>query len=425
MQITTGTMSLFRGYLPRGVKFSRNARMFLLSTLIDGLAFAGTGLFFNLYILAQGYNRQFLGLVNTLQYLLGLLLGIPLGILADRIGFKRSMLFGMFVYFITFTVVVVTPSAPVLLLAISVFGIGYTLYYLSTTPLMRAISGNEERTYLFSLNFGLSTLAGAGGSLLAGQLPGWFASALRVSAEGALAYRAVLLASLAAGSFSILPVLFIRENRPPAPEESGSNVFGNALRALRTPMVRRLALPNFLIGIGAAILIQYMNVFFRAKFSIANSWLGVLFSLSAILTAAGTIAGPRLSEKLGGKVRVIAAAQGLSIVFLLLLGFWPGLLLAGFAFVVRGMLMNMATPLYSAFAMEQAPESAKGLVSSVLFLTTQIGWSFGPFVSGFVQDRWGFTPLFISTAIFYALAAAATFAFFKGIREPRDWPASG
>ena len=425
MQITTGTMQLIRGYLPRGVKFSRNARMFLLSTLIDGLAFAGTQLFFNLYILAQGYNRQFLGLVNGMQYLLGLLLGLPLGVLADRIGFKRAMLLGMFVYFITFTVVVVTPSAPVLLLAISVYGIGYTLYYLSTTPLMRAISGNEERTYLFSLNFGLSTLAGAGGSLLAGQLPGWFASALRVSAEGALAYRAVLLASLAAGSFSILPLLFIRENRPPATEDPGSNVFGNALQALRTPMVRRLALPNFLIGIGAAILIPYMNVFFRTKFAISNSWLGVLFSLSALMTAAGTIAGPRLSENLGGKVRAVVAVQAVSVVFLLLLGFWPGLLLAGCAFVVRGMLMNMATPLYSAFAMEQAPESAKGLVSSVLFLTWQTGFSFGPFVSGFVQDRWGFTPLFITTAIVYALAAAATFAFFKGIREPRESPGSG
>ncbi|MGD0575077.1 MAG: MFS transporter [Anaerolineales bacterium] len=425
MRITTDALHLIQGYFPRERKFSRNAWLFLLSTLIDGVATAGISLFFNLYILAQGYNRQFLGLVNSLPFLVGLLLGLPMGVLADRIGFKRAMLLGMFIYLITYTVVMVTPSAPVLLLAISVYGIGWPLYFLSTTPLMMTIAGRDGGTYLISLNFGLVTVAGAGGSLLAGLLPGWFAAALRVGADSAPAYRAVLLALLAVGALSILPLLLIRENRPPATEGPRSNLFGNALQALRTPTVRRLALPSFLIGIGAAILIPYMNVFFRAKFSLANSWLGVLFSLSAILTAAGTIAGPRLSEKLGGKVRAVAAAQGLSIVFLLLMGFWPGLLLAGFAFLARAMLMNMTTPLYSAFAMEQAPESGKGLVSSVLFLASQIGFSFGPFVSGFVQDRWGFPPLFISTAIVYALAAAATFVFFKGIREPRESPGSG
>jgi hypothetical protein len=41
-----------------------------------------------------------------------------------------------------------------------------------------------------------------------------------------------------------------------------------------------------------------------------------------------------------------------------------------------------------------------------------------------VQDRWGFSPLFISTAILYALAAAATWTFFRGIHERRLSPVS-
>ncbi|MGA2110819.1 MAG: MFS transporter [Anaerolineales bacterium] len=424
MQITTDAVQRIRGYFPWERKFSRNAWLFLLSTVIDGFAFAGTVLFFNLYILASGHNRQFLGLVTTLEYLVGLLLGLSLGVLADRIGFKRAMLLSIFITIVTFIVVVVTPSDWVLLLAISVYGIGYCLYYLSATPLMMSIAGREEGTYLISLNFAVVTLAGAGGTLLAGELPGWFGSALRVGADSAPAYRAVMLACLAAGSLSILPILLIRGVRAHNAEDPPSNLLANAAQALRSPMLRQLALPNFLIGVGAGTLITYMNVFFRTKFSISDSWLGVLFSLAAIVTAAGTIAGPWLSDRLGGKVRAVVAVQALSVPFLLLLGFWPGLLLAGFAFLMRGMLINMASPLYSAFAMEQAPESGRGLVSSVLIVTTQIGLSCGPFVSGFVQDRWGFSPLFISTAILYALAAAATWTFFRGIHERRLSPVS-
>ena len=420
MRITTDARQLFRGYFPGARKFSRNAWLFLLSTLIDGIAVAGIQLFFNLYILAAGYDRQFLGLVNTLPYLVGLLLGLPMGILADRMGFKRAMLVGMFIYLVTYTVVLVTPSAPVLLLAISVYGVGLSLYYLSTTPLMMAIAGKEESTYLISLNFGLVTLAGVGGSLLAGQLPGWFASVLRVGADSAPAYRAVLLALLAFASISILPLFLVHEVRLPAAQEPGSNVLAHAARALRSPIVRNLALPNLLIGIGAAILIPYMNVFFRAKFLISDSWLGVLFGLSALVTGLGAIAGPVLSERMGGKVRAVVAVQALSVVFLLLLGFWPGLLIAALAFLARDMLMNMTTPLYSAFAMEQTPEGGRGLMSSVLFLTRQIGLSFGPFVSGFVQDRWGFSPLFVATAVIYVLAASATWILFRGVREPRS-----
>jgi MFS family permease len=416
MRITTDDRHLFRGYFTGARKFSRNAWLFLISTLIDGLATAGIQLFFNLYILAAGYNRQFLGLVNTLPYLVGLLLGLPMGILADRMGYKRAMLAGMFIYLVTYTVVLVTPSAPVLLLAISVYGVGLSLYYLSTTPLMMAIAAKEERTYLISFNFGLITLAGTGGSLLAGQLPGWFASLLQVGADSAAAYRAVLLALLAVAAVSILPLFLIHEVRSSAGQEPGPNLLGNAARALRSPIIRQLALPTLLVGIGAAILIPYMNVFFREKFLISDSWLGVLFSLSALLTGAGAIAGPGLSERMGGKVRAIVVVQALSVVFLLLLGFWPGLFVVALAFLARDVLMNMTTPLYSAFAMEQTPEGVRGLVSSVLYLTRQIGLSFGPFVSGYVQDRWGFPPLFMATAIIYMLAASATWILFRGVQ---------
>jgi predicted MFS family arabinose efflux permease len=62
--------------------------------------------------------------------------------------------------------------------------------------------------------------------------------------------------------------------------------------------------------------------------------------------------------------------------------------------------------------MERAPEGRQGAVSSVIQIAWQLGWAIGPFVSGFVQGRWGFTPLFIATAVFYSLAVTVTWRFF-------------
>jgi MFS family permease len=143
----------------------------------------------------------------------------------------------------------------------------------------------------------------------------------------------------------------------------------------------------------------------------------VLFSISSLLIGVGSIVAPRLSTRLGGKVRAIIVTQSASLVFLLLAGFSPVLWLSSAGYLLRSALMNMSSPLYSAFCMEQTPERHQGFVNSVLNLSWNIGWSVGPFVSGIVQQRYGFAPLFIATAILYGAAIALTWSFFRRTEE--------
>ena len=117
--------------------------------------------------------------------------------------------------------------------------------------------------------------------------------------------------------------------------------------------------------------------------------------------------------QLGGKVRAIVATQSASLAFLLLAGFAPTLWLSSVGFLLRAALMNMASPLYSAFCMERTPEQHQGFVNSILNLSWNLGWAVGPYVSGVVQDRYGFTPLFIATSVLYGVASLLTWGFFK------------
>jgi predicted MFS family arabinose efflux permease len=107
------------------------------------------------------------------------------------------------------------------------------------------------------------------------------------------------------------------------------------------------------------------------------------------------------------------ATQSASLAFLLLAGFAPVLWLSSTGFLLRTALMNMASPLYSAFCMERTLEQHQGLVNSILNLAWNVGWAIGPYVSGVVQQHYGFTPLFVATSILYALAILLTWSFFK------------
>jgi predicted MFS family arabinose efflux permease len=74
--------------------------------------------------------------------------------------------------------------------------------------------------------------------------------------------------------------------------------------------------------------------------------------------------------------------------------------------------MRLGQPLYLSFAMEQLAEDERATGSSLMSMSWDIGWSVGPYVSGLVQVRAGFTPLIVATTAFYTLGLISIYFFF-------------
>lgn len=417
--------NLTQHYLQPIRSFNRPARLFLLMTILDGVILSGWQLFFNFYMLQSGFTRDFLGLVNSMPSAAGLVFGIFVGRISDRIGRRASIIIGISMASV-FMLAQITFRQPAIIAASAFLtGIFTMLFIVSQAPLMMKLSNKENRTMLFSLNYGLQTIAGAVGSLFAGQLPAVFGTILQVDAHSAAAYQAVLISSVLLGTVSLIPIWMMEEPRATLssePLQSGTSNGPplNKLSAPLTALIVKMTIPQILIGFGAAILIPYMNIFFKERFAVSDSLLGTLFSLSALLIGIGNLVGPRLATRLGGKVQAIVASQFASLIFLLVMGFTPFLWLSSIGFLMRSALMNMASPLYSAFCMEHTPEKHQGFVNSILSLSWNIGWAVGPFISGLVQERYGFTPLFITTAVLYFLAIALSWNFFVRMESHRE-----
>lgn len=408
---------IYQHYLQPIRTFNRDARLFMWATVINGIILSGWQLFFNIYMLQSGFSREFLGIVNSLPSLTALLLGIPMGRISDRIGRKTSLIISVICAGLAMLGQITFHQQILIAIMAGLTGIFNMLLLVSLSPLMMKLSDEHNRTLLFSLNYGLQTLAGAVGSLFAGQLPALFGFVLHVGETSAMAYRWVLATNILLGTTSLIPLWRMREPQASASEKTASSTVKPDAREAGpgpslTRLIFRLAAPNFLIGIGAAILIPYMNVFFKDKFNISDSLLGLLFSLSSLFIGVGSVIGPRLTLQLGGKIRTVVFTQFTSVVFMLMVGFVPSLWIAGFSVLMRGALMNMSSPLYSAFCMEQTPERQQGFVSSILNIAWQIGWSVGPYVSGLVQVRYGFTPLFLATTVLYLTAITLTWLLF-------------
>jgi MFS family permease len=403
-------------------EYNRSIKLFLTIPLLFGMYYAIKGLFFNFYLLALGYDKAFLGLANGMAPFATLLLAFPLGVLTDRIGRKRSVLIGLIITALGFLAFLGVSSEFMILATLLISGVGETMYFIAASPLMTRLTTSENRVAVFSLRAALFTFSGMVGSFVGGQMPLWFQAAFQIEPETFGSYRGILFTCFFLLALSLIPVMMIPRGDGEARKQANTGQKGQLWKnlgvILKKKVVWQLFLPNLAIGLGAALMVPYLNLFFREIYGASDQLLGLLYSISAFLTGTGTLFSPWLARKLGGRIHALVVAQGTSLMFLLMMGFSPWLGLAVIGFWGRNSLMNMAQPLYSAFSMEQVDENEQGTLSSMLTLSWNTGWALMPVVSGVIQQRYGFTPIFIATGILYAVSTAMIWMFFKDADRP-------
>ena len=402
--------------------YNRSIKLFLFVPILFGLYYAVKGLFFNFYILTMGMDRDFLGIANGMTPMATLILAFPIGILTDRIGRKRTAQIGMIVTAVFYLTFLSTQNEILILITLLFSGVGETMYMIAATPLLTRLTTQENRVAVFSLRSALYSISGVVGSFIGGQMPLWFDSLFGIQPESFASYRGILLSVFFLLLLTLIPISMI----PKGDGEARKAVIENPVRGqvwkdlgslLKKKVVWQLFLPNLAIGLGAALMVPYLNLFMREKFLASDQMLGVLFSIAALITGFGTLLSPWLARRMGGRIHALVFTQGTSLFFLLVLGFSPWLGIAVLGFWGRNAFMNMAQPLYNAFSMEQVSETEQGTLNSLLTLSWNTGWALMPMVSGVIQARYGFSPIFITTGILYALSTAMIWAFFKDVPE--------
>ena len=420
-------LSGLRGYLAKMRYFSRNARLYMVHVVGMDVIYGSWAVLFNLYLLAVGYDIEFIGLRILLGSLASGLTALPAGMLSDRIGRKLSFVLGDGLGALMSLIAISTQSEPLLLVTAVIGGVFSSLHGVAEPAFMAENSENYERVHLFSVSSGTSTAAAIIGSALAGLVPLLLASAEGVDKVGL--YRSVAYVGIGGWFASLIPAVMLQQvtDHRPAARLDLRRLFAN----VRHPsLIFKLTLPEVLVGFGAGFALPLMNVFFKIGVGSEEIEIGAVFAAGQAFLVVGSFLAPFVAARLG-KVGSVLLTRAASIPFILLMGFSlelgsgpvSVLSIASLAYIARITLMNMASPVRSAFAMEILDPGERG---------TQVGleqalWSGLSGVAGYLGARMmeagDFTSPFILMGGLYLLAVIVFWRFFSG--QERELAAQG
>jgi len=405
----------FFARLARGTKnyasqlsaFQFNARLYLLSAVMMAIATGVYRLLFNFYVLSQGYDKSLLGNLTTASSLTILLVALPMGYVADKLGRKRSLLIGSTITAATILLMVLFPSAPTFIVFNIFMGIAQALASVTMGPFLMENSTPKERVYLFSFSSGLQTAASSIGNWVGGYMPAWMGEAHGVGATSTLAYGSALLVVVAGAALAVVPLFFMR-NVNLSREQRTSFAPLSYFRGHSGPLMR-MVLPMLVTSIGAGMIMPFMNVFFREAYHQSDAAIGSMFAWGSLAMGLGLMIAPPLADRFG-KIQLVVTSQAMSIPFLVLLGFSPWFPLSAAAYYIRVALMNMSSPVYQTFVMEASDPTERATVASLVSMANQFGWAVSPSISGALQDSYGFSPAFMVTIVLYTFS---TFLYWK------------
>ncbi|MFQ5409861.1 MAG: MFS transporter, partial [Anaerolineales bacterium] len=413
-------LSGFSGYIGKMRLFSRNARLYMIHIVGMDVIFGTWNVVFNLYLLAVGMDVAFVGLRILISSVAGALVAIPAGLISDRIGRKLSFVLGDGVGALMSLIAISTLNPAVLLITGAIGGIFSGLHGVSEPAFMAENSEDYERVHLFSVSNGMRTAAAIIGSALAGLVP------LIVLADQpeqlVVTYRYVAYFGIAGWFASLIPALLLTRKaeavQPEARPGGLRALFSNVKHPRR---IWHLTLPEVFVAMGAGFVLPLLNVFFDREIGSPAVEIGTTFAAGQAFLVVGSFLAPLVAARMG-KVRSVVATRLLSVPFILLLGFsgqagslvGSVLSVAGFAYVMRITLMNMASPVRSAFGMEILDPGERGTQVGVEHALAGAVSGATAYIGAQLMDGGDFQTPFLLMAAAYLVGTYLFWQFFNG-----------
>jgi MFS family permease len=395
--------------------FSRDARLFLITTVVFGAVLSLYWADFNLYVGAIGLDGSTMGELMSVSMLAGVLVALPSGALSDRIGRRAVMSGGMAL--VAVAMLAVLPGNLVLLfVGVAALGAGSQAVSAVQIPYIAEHTQPEQRNEYFATWSAIGNLTALVAMLAGGAIATVLASDLKLGG-GAAPYRVLLVGIALLGAFSTVTLLPLASDRP-GPDrrrQSQGGRFGIAIsdRALFV----RLLLPGFITSLGAGQLIPFLNVFIQKKFILDLPTINAILAVTSLGTTMAILAQPALARRFG-RIGSIVLVQASSLPFLLVLGFSPVLWTVIIAMAVRNSLMNAGSPIFDAFAMERVSAAERATLAAAMTLLWALGWTVAPLYYSVLQATLGFSTGyavdFITIIVLYTISTSLLWRWFRG-----------
>jgi predicted MFS family arabinose efflux permease len=386
-------------------RISTPARWFLLGSMLVGMAWATFMLLFNLYMKERGFGEGVIGRVLSFQSFGMVAMAIPAAALVTRRSARALLIISSICVAGGFVAQTLADAVPALLLASGATGGFLAISRVVGAPFLMNHSSQAERTHVFSLSFAAMLGSGLITHFAAGSLHKLLTG---VSGSSLTAYRWVLLlgcacALLGAVAFSRVPTGIVGQRSQRLPFREFWHTKGRLLF--------KLTFPFFLVGMGAGLIIPFLNLYFRDRFGLSPQTIGVYYGLVQASMILGVLIGPELARRFG-MIKTVVFSEWASIPFMVILAFTGDLPMATMAFFLRGALMNLGVPIANNYMMERVGMTDRALVNSWSMIAWSLSWAVTAAIGGLMIEHGGYTlPLLLASGL-YVASSALYFAFF-------------
>ena len=211
-------------------------------------------------------------------------------------------------------------------------------------------------------------------------------------------------------------IIFYQIKRVPIPKLNKRMFEG--LREKDWNVLGKLILPKLCFAFGGGLIVPFMNLYMKDKFSLSTEMIGVAYATLQFFIFLGVFITPAIIKKTT-QLRFIVLTGLLSIPFMVSMGLTGNIHIVLSCFFMRGMLMNMSGPITSMFEMEHVREKECVFASATILFFYHLVYTTSTRLGGYLIENYSFGPTFYVAGSFYGLAIILYYRFFKKEDEER------
>lgn len=394
--------------------FNRSVLLYLTVWGLLGFAYFGfLAVLLNLYLLRLGFDPEFIGLLIGSGQLIWAIFALPAGAIGARIGVRRAIIgalgltgFGLAL----FLLVEALPSTiwtGWLLGWWLVIWVGAALVTVNGIPYLMSITRPEERNHAFSLQAAVIGLMAFVGSVIAGRLPGLFASWSDTTLVQAAPYRYALWIVPAVYLVALLAMLGTRAAKLEVQASDRTKT-----SAAPIGLFAFFGLITFLQAASEGTIRAFFNVYLDVGLHLPTEQIGTVMGLGQLLPVFVVLATPLFLARWGTKLTLLVATVTMAVLVVPLAAI-PHWAVATLGFMGVGATIAVLGTARNIFSQEIVLPQWRTTTSAIATIGLALGWAIASSIGGYIIARLSYSGLFFIGA---ALAFAAAILLWNYLR---------
>lgn len=374
--------------------------------------------FFAVYLSLIGLPLWQIGLVLTGGLLSSTIFNLVAGFLADRIGRRRMLIFfGMIalssgaIFSAVSNLVFLIPVAVISSLG---YGGGFGPINMIERVILAQCCPDPMRTRMYAIRSTLSSIAMSAGSLFTGMivlLQSW------LSFTELNAYKAMF------GVYAILNLLTIILYSQISEKSEIEVARIEDVPRLTSETRRNILKLSFLFSIdafgGGLITSSLVSYWFFKRFGLEMDVVGLIFSVSSLLSAASFMLAARISERIG-LINTMVYSHLPANMMTMSIPFMPTLASSTLLYFIRAILGQMDVPTRQSYVMAIVKPEERSRVGGLINLPRSLTLAISPSLAGFLMQFVGMSLPFLIAGGLKATYDLALYYTFRDVKPPEE-----